>query len=46
MLMRVETAFRIFGYPGLAMLCFLGALAGAVLLMLNILIYDERSDKK
>ncbi len=46
MLMRVETRFRIWGYPGLAMLCFLGALAGAVLLMLNILLYDERSDKK
>jgi ubiquinone biosynthesis protein len=46
MLMRVETRFRIFGYPGLAMLCFLGALAGAVLLMLNILVYDERADKR
>jgi ubiquinone biosynthesis protein len=29
MLMRVETSFRIFGYPGLAMVFFLAAAFGA-----------------
>ncbi|HEX2092691.1 MAG TPA: AarF/ABC1/UbiB kinase family protein [Longimicrobiaceae bacterium] len=46
MLMRVETRFRIFGYPGLAMLCFLGAVTGGVALVLNILWNDERTDRK
>jgi ubiquinone biosynthesis protein len=41
LLMRVETSFRILGYPGLAMLFFLGASAGAVALVIVIL----RSDR-
>ena len=40
MLMSVPTTFRIFGYPGLAMIFFLGAAAGATALVANILIYD------
>jgi Flp pilus assembly protein protease CpaA len=43
MLMRVETPFRILGYPGLAMLCFLGAAAGGVILVLNIILGDVRA---
>ena len=46
LLMRVETDFRIFGYPGLAMLCFLGAAAGGVWLLASILVQDSRGSKK
>ena len=41
MLMRVETSFRIWGYPGLAILLFLAAAAGGVVLLINILFYDK-----
>jgi hypothetical protein len=43
MLMRVETPFRILGYPGLAMLCFLGAASGGVILVLHIVLGDVRA---
>ena len=43
LLMRVETAFKIFGYPGLAIVCFIGAAAGAIWLLLNILWQDHKS---
>lgn len=46
MLMRVETEFTILGYPGLAILCFLGAVAGGMALMAAILLHDERSPPK
>lgn len=46
MLMNVPTTFRIFGYPGLAMLFFLAAASGGVVLVFNILFYDERAGKK
>jgi len=46
MLMRVETTFRIFGYPGLAMIFFLLAAAAGLLLVFNILFYDEKRRKK
>jgi len=45
MLMRVETSFRIFGYPGLAMIFFLLAAAAGLILAFNILFYDERRRK-
>jgi ubiquinone biosynthesis protein len=45
MLMRVETSFRIFGYPGLAMIFFLLAAAAGLLLVFNILFYDEKRSK-
>jgi len=45
MLMRVETSFRIFGYPGLAMIFFLLAAAAGLVLAFNILFYDERRRK-
>lgn len=41
MLMRVETSFRIFGYPGLAMLLFLAAACGGAALAYSILFRDE-----
>jgi predicted unusual protein kinase regulating ubiquinone biosynthesis (AarF/ABC1/UbiB family) len=46
MLMRVETTFRILGYPGLAILFFLAAAGGGVALMLTILLSDRRGAKK
>jgi ubiquinone biosynthesis protein len=44
MLMRVETSFRILGYPGFAMIFFLLAAAAGLLLAVNILFYDEKAD--
>jgi ubiquinone biosynthesis protein len=44
MLMRVETSFRIFGYPGLAMILFLLAAAAGLVLAFNILFYDKKPD--
>ncbi|MEP6822723.1 MAG: AarF/ABC1/UbiB kinase family protein [Chthoniobacterales bacterium] len=44
MMMRVETTFQIWGYPGLAILLFLGAAAAGITLMVNIFFYDK-SDK-
>lgn len=41
MLMRIDTDFKIFGYPGLVIVCFLLAAAGAVALMVTTLFKDE-----
>jgi len=46
LLMRVETAFRMFGYPGLAILLFLSAAAGGFWLVISIFAQDRRSEKK
>ena len=46
MLMRVETNFKIWGYPGLAMIFFLLAAAAGLILLFNILFYDEKPDPK
>jgi ubiquinone biosynthesis protein len=46
MLMRVETSFRIFGYPGLAMIFFLMAAAAGLVLAFSILFYDEKRRKR
>jgi len=43
LLMRVETSFHLFGYPGLAMLLFLGAAVGGVGLVFTILLNDIRA---
>jgi predicted unusual protein kinase regulating ubiquinone biosynthesis (AarF/ABC1/UbiB family) len=40
LLARVPTPFRLFGYPGLAILCFLSAAAGCVWLLLSIIVKD------
>lgn len=41
MLMRVETSFTLFGYPGLAILLFLFAAVGGVALIVDILLHDR-----
>ena len=46
MLMRVETSFRIFGYPGFAMIFFLVAAAAGLGLAFTIVFYDEKRRKK
>ena len=46
LLMRVETAFRLFGYPGLAMLLFLAAAGGGFWLLLSIYAQDRNSEKR
>ena len=45
LLMRVETSFRIFGYPGFAILCFLGVGGGSLFLIIRILMHDRPSKK-
>jgi len=46
LLMRVPTEFQLFGYPGLAMIFFMGAAAGGLLLLFNIFIQDRKSSRK
>ena len=46
MLMKVETSFRLLGYPGFAILFFLAAASGGILLVFNILFYDDKRRKK
>jgi len=43
LLMRVQTTFTLFGYPGLAMICFIAAGGGGLWLVLEILWTDHRS---
>ncbi|PTY08913.1 ABC transporter [Opitutaceae bacterium EW11] len=45
LLMRVDTRFQLFGYPGLAILCFLAAAAGGFWLVISIFIQDAKSRK-
>jgi predicted unusual protein kinase regulating ubiquinone biosynthesis (AarF/ABC1/UbiB family) len=45
MLMNVPTSFRILGYPGLAIIFFIAAATGGIMLVLNILFYDEKAKK-
>jgi ubiquinone biosynthesis protein len=45
LLMRVQTTFTIFGYPGLAMLLFLSAAAGGLYLVWTILAGDVRQTR-
>jgi len=39
---RVDTPWKIFGYPGFAMLCFLVAAFGAAILTFNIATQDRK----
>src|SRR5258705_104821 len=46
MLMRVETPFKIFGYPGFAMIFFLLAAIAGIALMITIVMTDVKARKK
>ena len=46
LMMRVETSFRILGYPGLPTIFFLLAALAGVVLMVNIAFYDVKPKKK
>ena len=41
LLMRVDTNFRLWGYPGLAIIFFLCAAGAGIVLLLNILFYNK-----
>jgi ubiquinone biosynthesis protein len=45
-LMQIHTSFMIFGYPGLAMICFMVAAAGAACLLFDIFWRDLKGPKK
>jgi ubiquinone biosynthesis protein len=45
LMMRIDTTWKVFGYPGFAMLCFLAAGIGAVFLLYSIAAQDRRSRK-
>jgi predicted unusual protein kinase regulating ubiquinone biosynthesis (AarF/ABC1/UbiB family) len=45
LLARVETSFRIFGYPGFAIISFLGVGGGGLFLIISILVHDRHSKK-
>jgi predicted unusual protein kinase regulating ubiquinone biosynthesis (AarF/ABC1/UbiB family) len=46
MLMSVNTDFTLFGYPGLAMVLFLAAVAGGVAMVVSILRHDETTEDR
>ncbi|HWL93851.1 MAG TPA: AarF/ABC1/UbiB kinase family protein, partial [Phycisphaerae bacterium] len=46
LLMRVETTFTLFGYPGLAIILFLAAFIGGIILLVDILLYDRKKPDK
>ena len=46
LLMRVETSFRLFGYPGIAILLFLAAAVGGVVLVITILVNDISASRR
>jgi len=45
LLMQVDTTFTLFGYPGLAMILFIAAVAGGVALVVSIVRSDETSGR-
>jgi len=46
MLMRVETRFTIFGYPGIAIIFFFIAAGAGLWFVFHMLFKDEKSEKK
>ncbi|QJR14643.1 protein kinase UbiB [Usitatibacter palustris] len=46
LMMRIETTWTLFGYPGLAIVCFLTAVAGGLYMVANIFIQDRRSERR
>ena len=45
LLMRIDTSFRILGYPGIAILFFLIAALSGLMLVANIVLHDLRAEK-
>jgi ubiquinone biosynthesis protein len=45
MLMRIPTTFELFGYPGIAILLFLGAGGGGIALALTIVMHDRMPNR-
>jgi predicted unusual protein kinase regulating ubiquinone biosynthesis (AarF/ABC1/UbiB family) len=46
LLARVESSFQLFGYPGLAIICFTAAAAGSFWLVISVFISDYKDRKK
>jgi predicted unusual protein kinase regulating ubiquinone biosynthesis (AarF/ABC1/UbiB family) len=46
LMMRIETPYRLLGYPAFAMICFILAAAGGFWLVISIFIHDQRTRKK
>jgi ubiquinone biosynthesis protein len=46
LMMRVETSFRIFGYPGLPTIFFMLAAIAGLILIINIVFYDQKPKKR
>ena len=46
LLMRVPTEFKLLGYPGLAMICFLVAVAGGMALLVAIVLQDRKHARR
>jgi len=46
LMMRINSTFQIFGYPGIAMICFLIAIGGSAWLILGILWKDYKDKRK
>jgi len=46
LMMRINSTFQIFGYPGIAMICFLIAIGGSAWLVLGILWKDYKDNHK
>ena len=46
LMMRIETSWKLLGYPGLAILCFVAAAAGGFYLVISIFVQDRASQHK
>jgi ubiquinone biosynthesis protein len=46
LLMRVPTHFQLFGFPGLAILCFIAAATGGFWLVISVFVQDYKSGRK
>ena len=46
LLMRVSTNFQFWGFPGLAILCFIAAVMGACWLAISIFVHDYKNRRK
>jgi predicted unusual protein kinase regulating ubiquinone biosynthesis (AarF/ABC1/UbiB family) len=45
LMMRIDTPWHLFGYPGLAIICFIFGAGGACILFYNVIAQDRRSRK-